>query len=156
MLHNTRHEAVSRPYRRRFKLVRPLKRKRLTLIAAFRCGTPDDPSVVLCADSQETCGHYRVEVKKIDPRDAGNYDLIVGGSGEIGCLIDELSEYIERDTSQWQSGLSADAARERLSNVLLTYHTNQVALYPASDAEKELRFIICARDKNSGANDEAQ
>ena len=105
----------------------------------------------MCADSQETCGHYRVEVKKIDPRDAGNYDLIIGGSGEIGDLIDELSEYVHRDVSQWEPELTEGSARERLSSVLRTYHTNQVALYPASDTEKELRFIVCARDKKSGA-----
>jgi len=123
----------------------------MTLIAAFRCGTPDDPSVVVCADSQETCGHYRVEVKKIAPHNAGEYDLIVGGSGEIGDLIDELSEYVHRDVSQWEPELTEESGRERLSTVLRTYHTHQVALYPASDTEKELRFIICVRDKQSGA-----
>jgi 20S proteasome alpha/beta subunit len=149
MLHNTRREAVSRQFRRH-KSVRPLKRKRLTLIAAFRCGTPDDPSVVVCADSQETYGPYRVEVKKIQPRDAGQYDLIVGGSGNIGDLIDGLTGAIERSVSHWQAGVDQESGRQQLERILLAYHARQVALYPAGDDEKELKFIVCVRDKQSG------
>jgi hypothetical protein len=121
-LHNERLEAVIRSYRR-FTLFRPLKRKRLTLIAAFWCGTPDDPSVVVCADSQETCGHYRVELKKIAPRNAGEYDLIVGGSGEIGDLIDELSEYRPADFDRYQ-------VKNRKRDAAGAFHTYFAAYLP--------------------------
>ena len=81
MLHNVRHEPFVRAHSRP-KSPRLRKKKRMTLVAAFRCGAPDDPSVVVCADSQETHGHYRVTVERIRPRDAGQYDLIVGDPAE--------------------------------------------------------------------------
>jgi len=104
----------------------------------------------VCADSQETFGPYRVEVKKIAPRNAGEYDLIVGGSGEIGDLIDGLAGAIERNVSHWQTRIDQESGRQQLERILLAYHARQVALYPASDEEKELKFIVCTRDKQSG------
>lgn len=117
----------------------------MTLIAAFRT----DTGVVICADSQETYGDYRVEVDKLDKRDAGGYDLIVGGAGNTAALIDGLSRAIEGNVQRWPSGLSGDEAEARLSTILLAYHSRQIALYPAEPDEKRLRFIICARDKDS-------
>jgi ATP-dependent protease HslVU (ClpYQ) peptidase subunit len=108
----------------------------MTLIAAFRCGTPDDPGVVVCADSQETYGHYRVTVEKIKPRAAGQYDLIVGGAGNTGVLIDGLADAIERNVSHWPSGLDEESGRQRLESVLLAYHSRQVTLYPAPEEDK--------------------
>lgn len=65
----------------------------MTLIAAFRCDIDGDPGVIVCADSQESRGDYRVTVDKIKPRVVHNYDLVLGGAGEIGPLIDRLGEY---------------------------------------------------------------
>jgi hypothetical protein len=119
----------------------------MTLIAAFRCEADGSPAVVICADSQETYGNYKVTVDKIKPRDAGNFDLVVGGSGNIGALIDGLANAIERNISHWESGFTEEAGRQQIERVLLAYHAKQVSLYPAKDDEKELRFLVCIRDK---------
>ena len=50
----------------------------------------------MCADSQETVDHYRVSVDKIKPRDCRNYDLVIGGAGPIGSLLDGQADAIER------------------------------------------------------------
>jgi 20S proteasome alpha/beta subunit len=122
----------------------------VTLIAAFRCIGPDgEPAVALCADSQETFGDYRVSVDKIKPRDAGYYDLIVGGAGNTAALIDGLSNALESNVKHWQSGFDEEAGRQHLERALLAYHARQVALYPAADYDKELRFLVCVRDKTS-------
>jgi 20S proteasome alpha/beta subunit len=48
----------------------------MTLIVGFKCG----PSVVLCADSQETRGSFKVEVDKL-PIHSGGMDVVCGGAG---------------------------------------------------------------------------
>lgn len=126
----------------------------MTLIAAFRCNTNrcnEDvrPGVVICADSQETAGDYRVTVDKIKPRDAGAYDLIIGGAGNVAALIDGLAYAVEQNVKRWPPGLDEESARLRVERVLLSYHARQVAYYPAEPHEKLLRFIICTRDKGT-------
>jgi 20S proteasome alpha/beta subunit len=134
------------------------RRNRVTLIAAFRCSAvgvdgndvhTHTPAVVICADSQETYGNYRVAVDKIKPRDAGAYDLIIGGAGNTAALIDGLANTIERHVKQWPSSLDEESARQPIENVLIRYHARQVTHYPAQLDEKELRFIICTRDKQT-------
>ena len=134
----------------------------MTLIAALRCdmlGHPeiaDLPTVVICADSQETAGDYRVEVQKIRPIDAGKYELIIGGSGNIAALIDGQSEVIERNVRAWPKGLSEDDAKARLERVLIGYNARQVRNYPISpivdgkDPEyRVMSFLICLREKGN-------
>jgi hypothetical protein len=64
----------------------------VTLIAAFRC----DHGIVICADTQETVGQFRVSVDKIAPRIAGEYELVIGGAGNCGGLIDDFTENFTR------------------------------------------------------------
>jgi hypothetical protein len=122
----------------------------VTLIAAFRCDADGHPGVVVCADSQETAGDYRVTVDKIKPRDAGNYDLIIGGSGSIAALIDGLANAVEARVTRWNAGLDEEAARLGIEDVLIAYHARHVTHYPDDPSVpnyKCLRFIICVRDK---------
>jgi 20S proteasome alpha/beta subunit len=131
------------------RLKRPQRRKRVTLIAAFRCDVAGHPGVIVCADKQETIGDYRVTVDKIKPRDASAYELVIGGAGNIAALIDGLADAIERNIRTWPASLDEDGARSNVEQVLLSYYANQVALYPAELNDKQLRFAICVRDKES-------
>jgi len=144
MLHNTRHRPL--PRKLEPKTTRLGKRKRLTLIAAIRCVD----GVVICADSQETIDDdYRVSVRKIKPRDCNHYDLVVGGAGDIGALIDGQAGAIEESVKEWSSGVTEEDCRIWLEAALATYTDDQVRRYPAELREKILRFVVCVRDKMS-------
>lgn len=52
----------------------------MTLIAGFRC----TDGAVICADSQETAGEWRVNVHKLVPFDAGNSQVGIAGTGLDG------------------------------------------------------------------------
>src|SRR5208282_2748791 len=67
-------------------------RRRVTLIAAFRC----KHGIVMCADSQETVNDdYRVEVSKIKPETVGKFQIAIGGSGYIADLIDGFAARVK-------------------------------------------------------------
>src|SRR5713101_2676389 len=88
--------------KRRFR-----RRRRMTLIAGLRC----EDGAVICADTQETveidgCS-YRASVQKIKPREVGNFDLSIGGSG-VGDLIDAFIARAERTIRQSQATSIAD------------------------------------------------
>lgn len=121
----------------------------MTLIAAFRCNMDGHPGVVVCADSQETYGDYRVTVDKVKPRDAGEYDLIIGGAGNVAALIDGLANALEQNVKRWSAALDEESARLRIERTLLSYHARQVTHYPAEAHQKLLRFIVCVRDKST-------
>lgn len=121
----------------------------MTLITAFRCDIDGDPGVIVCADSQELYGnHYRVSVEKIKPRDVNNYDLVIGGAGQVGPLIDGLANTLERYIRGWNSGVTEDKARDLIQHKIGRYTQGPIQNYP-SDADKVLDFIICLRDKMS-------
>jgi hypothetical protein len=119
----------------------------VTLIAAFRCDIDGDPGVIICADSQESYGsNYRVTVDKIKPRDAGQYDLVIGGAGQIGPLIDGLSNTLERWIRGWSENYSEEQVRGRIEHKIGRYTRGQIQNYP-TDVDKVLDFIICLRHK---------
>ena len=66
-------------------------KKIVTLIAAFPCR---DNTALICADSQETQGDYRVTRQKIRPKQCGAFDLMFGGSGRAR-VIDAFARRIE-------------------------------------------------------------
>src|SRR5262245_37537953 len=139
MLHNTRHKPLPRkPYP---KPKRTGKRRRVTLIAAFRCQIENEQGVIICADSQESYGDYRVTVDKIKPRDANLYDLCFGGAGQIGDLIDALGNAIEREIKSWEKAYSEDEARVLLENEIVLFNSRQVEAYPAQPEDKVIQFI---------------
>src|SRR5215471_3020916 len=83
----------------------PIKRKRMTLIAKLDCPTDGgEKGMVLLADSQETAGDYRIEVKKIIPKTLGRYEVAIGGSGNVAPLIDGLTDALENAFSAFPSG----------------------------------------------------
>jgi hypothetical protein len=109
--------------------------------------------VVICADSQETAGDFRVEFQKIKPIDASAYELIIGGAGNISVLIDGQADAIERNVKTWPTGLGEQEAQTRLERVLIGYNARQVEHYPVADDKypeyKVLSFLICVRDKTT-------
>lgn len=122
----------------------------MTLIAAFRCTAATDSGVVICADSQESYGAYKVTVDKIKPREAGNYDLVIGGSGNTAALIDGQADFIERLISKWPCGITEEQGRESLEEIVIAYHERHVKFYPANFEDKLLTFLVCARSKTAG------
>ena len=144
MLHNARHGPPPR------KPQRPGKRRRVTLIAAFRCYE----GVVLCADSQETIdvpgyGQYRVSVNKLDPRRAGDYEFVVGGSGD-GDLVEEFTTSLTESIIHWPRFNDDTSARRAIKRVLINFYREDVAASHATDDDKRLSFLICLKHKDDG------
>lgn len=122
----------------------------MTLIAAFRCfDTGGVPGVIICADTQETRGGFRVPAEKIAIQNPGHYQLVVGGAGERGNLIDDFVETLGVCAAGWEAGLNEQALRLKVKRVLKEFHDNVVSSEPASDEAKWLEFIICLKDRNS-------
>ena len=120
----------------------------MTLIAAFRCDWIS-PSVVICADTQETVGGVRVAVNKIIPQACGQYVLAFAGAGN-GDLIDSFADSLRLDIARWPSGLDENVMRGNIRNVLLDFYENEVALYPADKAEdKVCHCLVCVKPKDS-------
>ena len=113
----------------------------MTLIAAFRC----DTGVVICADTQETVGAYRAAVDKIGPTQSGNYDLVIGGAGQPGGLIDSFTEDFTRAVGGWPAHLDEQAIRVKIRRLLLDFYREEVSLDPSPPNEKRLEFIICVK-----------
>lgn len=117
----------------------------MTLIAAFRCYE----GVVLCADQQETVGGIRVAVNKIKPQDCCNYQLAFAGSGN-GDLIDGFADALRLDVAQWPSQLDENTIRGNIRNLLLDFHENEIALYPADIRSDNLNHcLVCIKPKGS-------
>lgn len=144
MLHNTRHE----PRRNSLKSKRPRRRKLVTLIAGFRTYE----GVVICADSQETLGNptpdgfesYRCRVDKIEPQDAGAYQLVIGGAGD-GRLVDGFTETLADNVKTWDEGLDAGTLKSKIRSLLLDYNRNEVAA--SSAREKDIHFLLCLKER---------
>ncbi len=115
----------------------------MTLIAALRC----ENGVVICADTQETVGSYRVSVDKIAPREVGEYELVIGGAGNSGGLIDDFTESFSRSVEGWPAKLSEQDIRLKIRRALFEFHRDTVNYYPAAPDDKLLEFIICIKGK---------
>jgi hypothetical protein len=142
MAHNTRHK----PPHNSKPTGRPRRRKRVTLIAAFRTSE----GVVICADSQETLGNptvdgyanYRCRVNKLEPQLDGEYHWVAGGSGD-GDLVDGFIERLRDDIASWPGGLDLPNIKSGLLASLLTYRANEVAV--SGIAHEQLDFLICIK-----------
>jgi 20S proteasome alpha/beta subunit len=111
----------------------------VTLIIGMRCSD----GVVVCADAQETVGHYRVSVKKIEPVRMGNYVVIVAGSG-IGDLVDGFAECLRETVSDLKDRTLA-AFKRAFETELKRYCKEEVPLYSAGKEEdKKLEFVVAA------------
>jgi len=114
----------------------------MTLIAAFRCG----PYAVLCADSQETWGVYKVSVDKIVPQTVGLYDLAYAGSG-LGDFVDGLGDAIEAGLARSRA-TEERAIQHELQTILASfYSSDHVKSYPVdwNDANTAVSGVICIR-----------
>ncbi len=140
MLHNTRH----RPLPRKPKTTRLEKRRRVTLIAAFRCYE----GAVLCADTMETVEGFRTPVHKLEAKECGDYWMAIAGSGNSD-LIDGFAYRLELDVATWDPKLDDNVVGENIRNVLIDFYENDVRLYP-SDVRDETRnnFLVCIKPKN--------
>jgi hypothetical protein len=109
----------------------------VTLISAWRA----KDAIVIHADSQETVGNYRVTVKKISPKQMGDFQVIVAGSGQPGALIDSFILRLESAVSKKLPSdipqFAAVAEKE-----LQDFYKRDVHLCP--DPNKEVKFIIAA------------
>lgn len=113
----------------------------MTLIAAFRCYE----GAVLCADQQETVGDIRVAVNKIKPEICGQYQLAIAGSGNAD-LIDGFADRLARRVRKWPGKCDEEFATESIRDLLLEFHSNEVALYPSDSATDKLSdFLICIK-----------
>jgi hypothetical protein len=147
MLHNTRHRPL--PRKPHPKITRPGKRRRVTLIAAFRCDAGGHPAIVLCADTQETVGDTRVAVNKLLPQDVGDYLLAIAGSGN-GNLIDGFTDSLVRLVKTWPAGANEQFARDSIRDLLVDFYDNEVRLYPADQPSDNINdFLVCIKPKGT-------
>jgi hypothetical protein len=120
--------------------------QRVTLIAAWR--TKD--GIVIHADSQETWGHYRVDVTKIRPETIGKFEMIIAGAGRPGPLVDGFALRLKESLSNEEnSPQTLEDLRLAIQSLLVAFHQNDFKVCPGSDDEKEVRYIIVARDWQS-------
>jgi hypothetical protein len=145
MPHTLRHGPLPRKPYPKFT---PLgKRKRVTLIAAFRCSE----GAVLCADDQETIdGVFRVRVDKLEPLRVGHYQLAIGGSGNVAILVDGFVDTLSLHVAGWGKGLSEVEILKKTKSVLLDFQRNEVKLHRAKRDDKHLEFVMCLRDRSLG------
>src|SRR6266404_4420638 len=115
MLHNMRRKP--HPYNRHLKFTRLEKRKRMTLIAAFRCSE----GAVLCADTMESVEGFRMPVHKLETQDCRNYWLAIAGAGNSD-LIDGFAYALELDIGAWEDGYTDDVIGAKIRHVLVEYH----------------------------------
>lgn len=110
----------------------------MTMIAALKCSD----GFVLCSDSQETVGGYRVSRQKLTPFYCGNFELAVAGSGNNGALIDSFAQRLQ-DNLGVASVQSLAELRSFIRKELLDFIKNEAAGYSRKD--KDMHFIIGAR-----------
>jgi hypothetical protein len=124
----------------------------VTLIAAFKC----DTGVVVCADTKETVeipgrGQYRVKVAKIEPQDAGAYDVVIGGAGD-GYLVDGFTRKLVNEIATWPPLLDDETIENRITALSLDYHSTHVAAASAAAVAAHspidpLDFLLCLKRK---------
>jgi hypothetical protein len=110
----------------------------MTLIAAFQCSD----GAVICADSQETQGRYRMSVEKLVPFTSGNFQVAMAGSGNSGELIDAFTQRIEDNLAG--SGITEISEfRTFLQKEMLDFSKNE-AVAVARPKDRSMSFIVGA------------
>lgn len=115
----------------------------MTLIAALPCET----GLVICADSQETVGDYKVSVNKVTPVRCGRWIVVFGGAGNDSALIDGLEDAV-------RMALSAvdQSPFDAVKSAVAEFHRVEIALHPGDAATKRLEALVCVKD---GRDDQA-
>lgn len=109
----------------------------MTLIPAFRCSG----GAVICADSQETVGGHRVSRQKLKPFTVDNFDVVVGGSGENGHLLDGFVQRLrdELETNP-PSPPTIASMKTFIRSHLLDFIKNEISMFPRT--QQSMRFAI--------------
>jgi hypothetical protein len=129
------------PFPKPSKPMRLPLRKLMTLISSRRTRL----GIVLCADTQETTGDYRTAVPKIVPKDAGNFQIVVAGSGHgplIESFIIKLGRRISDSPATTLTEFVVEAEQE-----LQDFYGTDVRLCP--DEEKTLKMLIGALSRET-------
>lgn len=108
----------------------------MTLIIGIQCSD----GAVICADSQETVGHYRASVQKIKPEEMGEYVVIVGGSGN-GDLVDGFIQCLRERLDKCDSK-DLDVFKASFENELARYWKEDVATVPKT--QRRMSFVVGA------------
>ena len=119
-------------------------RKRMTLIAAFRCknaGNQDE--VVFCADRQQSSGDFRNWVDKLCYGTAGEVDYVMGGAGH-GTLIDAFLRKLAA-VLKVSSGRTKQELQDQIQWTLKDFHKNEYKDYPAANKDKRFACLIGLR-----------
>ena len=117
----------------------------MTLIAGLKCLD----GFVICGDSQETVDGYRVSRQKLIPFSEGNFELVVGGSGNDGTLIDSFVQRLG-DNLGTATAKSLLELRGFIRQELIDFNTHEAASYSRKD--RKIRFIIGARSLDPPAS----
>jgi hypothetical protein len=118
-------------------------RKRMTLIAAFKCSKEQ---AVLCADSQETWGTYKTSVDKIIPQRIGPYEVAYGGSG-LADFVDALGDALESGLEQSRA-FSLRTIQSEIQRIITAFYASEpIKAYPVdwNDPNAAVSGVICIR-----------
>jgi len=113
----------------------------MTLIASLRCSE----GAVVCADSQETVGNYRVTRQKLEPFTAGNFEFVVAGSGEDGDLIDAVVQRF-KDNLPSTTLTTLPELKDFFREELLEFNKQEAAVLPKK--YRRMKFVIAARSQD--------
>jgi 20S proteasome alpha/beta subunit len=114
------------------------QRKRMTLIA----GLPCKDGIVLCADSLEVAGDYKVSVAKVRPVSCGPYSVIYGGAGNDASLIDGLEDRLHEALSKPFKG----SLLAHIRKTVAAFYRSEVALHPGTSEEKRTEALLCVSE----------
>jgi 20S proteasome alpha/beta subunit len=113
----------------------------MTLIAALPC----QDGTVICADSLEAAGDYKVSVDKVRPIEVGAWTCVFGGAGNDGGLIDGLDDKVQKAIKKASGG--RDIA-EVIRKAVASFYRNEVALHPGLPDEKHIEAVLCLKPKD--------
>jgi hypothetical protein len=114
----------------------------MTLIASVRC----TDGIVLCADSQETVGVYRVAVTKLEPKKMGEYQVLIAGSG-VGPLIDAFILRMENRMEN-EPETSIPGFKRIFEKEFGDFRRDEMPAYQPTREEKRVRFIVAVVSPN--------
>src|SRR5690348_4164006 len=110
----------------------------MTLIASGRCAD----GIVLCADSQETAGDYRLAVLKLEPISMGKFSVVISGSG----LAELIEGFVARLTDRMKGEDTANlqAFKTIVEDEYRSYRRDEIPLHPSPKRSKNMILMIGA------------
>lgn len=114
----------------------------MTYIAAFRC----QGGVVMCADTQETCGEHKNYEEKIEIVDDQSYPLAIGGAGVDDILKPFMQEIVERVKTSKPA--TKAALQAEIKATIKTVYENDVPVLVVKKQHLTPQFLIAAKPTN--------